>query len=356
MMAEANPTINDVARLAGVSKKTVSRVINRSPLLSDRMRQRVETVIRDLGFIPNPQARGLALRRNFLIGLIHDNPNAQMVLGVEQGILEAIRDTEFALVVRPVDRGSPVMLDDLRQFLERHRLFGVMLLPPISENDALADLCRSLGCRYVRMGSAMLDDADHSVASNDAEAVAEATRYLIEQGHHRIGLVTGPHGFRSAQERRRGFETALAEAGIKLPRGLVASGDYRFESGVEAGNRLLDQVPMPTAIFSCNDEMAAGVLHAARQRNLAVPQDLSVIGFDDTVIAGHVWPPLTTVRWPIASMARSAALKLLAGTLADDEGTKEPSLFLSKLIRRASVGRPPAPAPGVAAPFHREEA
>ncbi|QNA82786.1 LacI family transcriptional regulator [Sphingomonas sp. So64.6b] len=340
MKAGGNPTINDVARLAGVSKKTVSRVINRSPLLTDETRLRVEAVIGELGYIPNPQARGLALRRNFLIGLIHDNPNSQMVLGVQQGILEAIRETEFALVVRPVDRGSGAMLDDVRHFLERQRLFGVLLLPPISENDELAKLCESLGCRYVRMGSAKLDDDHHSVASNDAEAVTEATRYLIEQGHRRIGLVTGPHGFRSAFERRSGFEKALAEAGIKLPRGLVATGDYRFESGVEAGNRLLDQVPIPTAIFASNDEMAAGVLHAARQRNLAVPQDLSVIGFDDTEIAGHVWPPLTTVRWPIQSMARSAALKLLAGTLDDDNGIEEPSLFLSKLIRRASVARP----------------
>lgn len=343
MTVRSKPTINDVARLAGVSKKTVSRVINRSPLLNQATRVRVEGVIAELGYIPNPQARGLALGRNSLIGLIHDNPNSQMVLGVQQGILEAIRDTEFALVVRPVDRGSPAMLDDVRHFLESQRLYGVMLLPPISENDALAALCQSLGCRYVRMGSAVLDSAEHSVASNDAEAVTEATRYLIEQGHRRIGLVTGPHGFRSAAERQRGFETALSDAGIVLPRSLIATGDYRFESGVAAGNRLLDQVPVPTAIFASNDEMAAGVLHAARQRALNVPQDLSIIGFDDTAIAAHVWPPLTTVRWPIQSMGRSAAIKLLDGMVADT-AVEEPSLFLSKLIRRASVA-PPQPAP-----------
>src|SRR6185312_13836595 len=102
MQSGGNPTINDVARLAGVSKKTVSRVINRSPLLSDQTRQRVESVIQELGFIPNPQARGLALRRNFLIGLIHDNPNSQMVLGVQQGILEALQGSDFAMVVQPV--------------------------------------------------------------------------------------------------------------------------------------------------------------------------------------------------------------------------------------------------------------
>lgn len=135
MKKSSQPTINDVARLAGVSKKTVSRVINRSPLLNDDTRDRVQAVIKDLGYIPNPQARALALRRNFLIGLVHDNPNAQTVLNVQQGILEALRDTEFELVVRPVDRGLPDMLNDLRHFLERQRLFGVLLMPPISENE-----------------------------------------------------------------------------------------------------------------------------------------------------------------------------------------------------------------------------
>jgi LacI family transcriptional regulator len=138
----AKPTINDVARLAGVSKKTVSRVINRSPLLNDETRSRVEAVIREVGYVPNPQARALALRRNFLIGLVHDNPSAQTVLNVQQGILGALRDTEFEMVVRPVDRGSSTMLTDIRDFVSRQRPFGVILLPPISENDQLAELCK----------------------------------------------------------------------------------------------------------------------------------------------------------------------------------------------------------------------
>ena len=134
------PTINDVARVAGVSKKTVSRVINRSPLLKQATREKVEKVIAELGYTPNPQARALALRRNFLLGLLHDNPNAQTVLNFQEGVLDAIRDTEFALVVRPVDRHSPAMLDDIRNFLEQQRLYGVLILPPISENDELAAL------------------------------------------------------------------------------------------------------------------------------------------------------------------------------------------------------------------------
>ncbi|MBW8842491.1 MAG: LacI family DNA-binding transcriptional regulator [Sphingomonadales bacterium] len=342
MEKTGQPTINDVARIAGVSKKTVSRVINRSPLLNDDTRKKVEDVIGKLGYVPNPQARALALRRNFLVGLVHDNPNAQTVMNVQQGMLEAIHDSEFEMVVRPVDRGSATMLEDLRLFLERQRLFGVLLMPPISENDAVAKLCSDLGCRYVRMGSAELDAPEHMVASNDREAVREATQYLIAQGHRRIGLVAGPHGFRSARERRLGFEEAMRDAGISLPRSMIAEGNYTFESGLIAAERLLDVVPRPTAIFSSNDEMAAGVIHAACQRGLIVPRDLSVIGFDDTPIAAHMWPPLTTVRWPIASMARSAALKLITGIADndDDAAVQEASMFLSTLIRRGSVSPP----------------
>jgi len=341
MAKTGQPTINDVARIAGVSKKTVSRVINRAPSLTEDMRTRVESVIGEIGYIPNPQARALALRRNFLIGLVHDNPNAQTVMNVQQGMLEAIHDTEFEMVVRPVDRGSPTMLEDLRHFFERQRLFGVLLMSPVSQNPAVTALCDDIGCQYMRVGSAPIDSPDHIVTSNDREAVREATAYLISLGHRRIGLVSGPRGFRSASERQLGFEDALSAAGIALPKSMIAEGNYLFESGLIAADRLLDQVPRPTAIFSSNDEMAAGVIHAACQRGLDVPRDLSVIGFDDTPIAAHMWPPLTTVRRPIVSMARSATFKLITGdTGQSDAGVQEPSLYPSTLIRRASTAPP----------------
>ena len=336
-MRRAQPTINDVARLAGVSKKTVSRIINRSPLVNSETRSRVEKVIGDLGYVPNPQARALALRRNFLVGLIHDNPNAQMVLNVQQGILEALQGTDFEMVVRPVDRTSSAMLDDVRLFLERQRLFGVVILPPISDNDGLARVCDEVGCRYVRMGSAQLDDPLHMVASNDRDAVKEATDHLIQHGHRLIGLVEGPDGFRSAHERRLGFEDALEAAGLTLPRSLIARGNYTFETGVTAANRLLDLSPRPTAIFASNDEMAAGVVFAARDRGISVPEGLSVIGFDDTPIAAHIWPPLTTVRWPIVSMARAAARKLVGDIVGGPAAAEQPSELPSTLVKRASV-------------------
>ncbi|PKP95372.1 MAG: LacI family transcriptional regulator [Alphaproteobacteria bacterium HGW-Alphaproteobacteria-14] len=330
------PTINDVARLAGVSKKTVSRVINRSALLNEDTRIKVEAVIADLGYVPNPQARALALRRNFLLGLLHDNPNAQTVLNFQEGVLDAIRETEFALVVRPVDRHSPRMIDDIRRFLELQRLYGVLILPPISENDALAELCHEMGCGYVRMGSAMLDDAEHIVASNDREVVSQAVDYLVELGHRRIALIEGPEGFRSAFERREGFLAAMQAHGLTLPPEMRVQGNYRFDSGIAAASRLLDIADRPTAIFASNDEMAAGAFHAARQRELKVPDDLSIIGFDDSPIAAHIWPPMTTVGWPVREMGRAAALKLMAPT---DEAAQQ-YRFPATLVKRQSVGPP----------------
>jgi LacI family transcriptional regulator len=333
---EGKPTINDVARVSGVSKKTVSRVINRSPLLNQTTREKVEKVIAELGYVPNPQARALALRRNFLIGLIHDNPNAQTVLNVQEGILSAIRETEFALVVRPVNRRSPTMLDDVRAFLEQQRLYGVLIMPPVSENDALARLCEDLGVGYVRMGSAPLDSREHLVESNDRDAVRHAMEYLIALGHRRIGFVAGPEGFRSAAERALGYRDAAQQAGLSLDPALHAAGNYTFETGKLAGEKLLDAPDRPTAVYCSNDEMAAGVLHAAMERGLSVPEDLSIVGFDDSPIAAHIWPPLTTVRWPMTAMARTAALKLID----PDEAARQPAQFPSSFIERRSAAPP----------------
>jgi LacI family transcriptional regulator len=333
---DAKPTINDVARIAGVSKKTVSRVINRSPLLNQATREKVEAVIAELGYVPNPQARALALRRNFVLGMIYDNPNAQMVLNFQEGVLDAIRDSEFALVIHPVDRHSPTLFDAIRQFIEQQRLYGVMILPPLSENDDFAALFDELGCNYVRMGSAELDDPAHLVQSNDRQAVREAVEFLIDQGHQRIGLIEGPDGFRSALERRKGWCDALAARGLPHGPDLIAQGSYTFETGRAAGECLLDSAQPPSAIFASNDVMAAGVVHVARERGMDVPGDLSVVGFDDTAIAATIWPPLTTVRWPIRTMARSAALKLIHPEAA----AQEQSQFPTEFVPRASAGPP----------------
>ncbi len=301
------------------------------------MREKVQAAIAELGFVPNPQARALALRRNFLIVLFHDNPNAQTVLNFQNGVLQAIKNTDFALVVRPVERTSEGILEDVQDFLERQRPWGAMLLPPISERDDLAKLLRDNGVRYVRIGSAILDTPEHCVASNDQQVVEFAVKQLIARGHRDIGFVRGPEGFRSAEEREAGFLSAIRDAKLALSPERRAGGNYRFESGVMAGQQLLDRPDRPTAIFASNDEMAAGVMHTARALGINLPDELSIIGFDDSPTASHLWPPLTTVRWPIYAMGQLAAQKLLPEFLPNVDGKKLPVTLESTLIERASV-------------------
>jgi LacI family transcriptional regulator len=336
---KAQPTINDVAARAGVSKKTVSRVINGSPFIADKTRQRIEVAIEELGFVPNPQARALALRRNFLIALLHDNPNAQTVLNFQNGVLSAIRNSDFALVVRPVERDSDQIMADIQTFLERQRPWGAMLLPPISERDDIAELCERLGVRYVRVGSAILDVPQRCVASNDQQVVEQAVKQLIAMGHRKIGFVRGPRGFRSAHEREAGFLAALDAAKIDLPKKYRAEGNYRYDAGIAAGEKLLNQKDRPTAIFCSNDEMAAGVLNVAHKLQIEIPASLSIVGFDDSPTALHMWPPLSTVRWPIYDMGVLAARKLLPEFL-DVDGSTLPTTLESSFIARDSTAKP----------------
>ncbi|TRD12107.1 LacI family DNA-binding transcriptional regulator [Erythrobacter insulae] len=336
---QSTPTINDVAAMAGVSKKTVSRFINNSPLMSAATREKVSDAIDKLGYVPNPQARALALRRNFMIALLHDNPNGQTVLNFQKGVLSAIRDTDLALAVRPVDRTSDDLLDDIETFLTKQRPLGVLILPPISERDEIVDLCKRLDVAYIRVGSTVLDEHSRCVASNDRAIVQEMVAALIKQGHSRIGFVRGPDGFRSPLERENGFLDALGEAGLQPDPGLMVKGNYRFQSGLTAGFELLKRTDRPSAIFASNDEMASGILHAAHALGIAVPDELAIVGFDDTATASHVWPPLTTVHWPIEEMGRLAAMKLVPEFLGEGVAKLdlEQVIVPSHIVERASA-------------------
>jgi LacI family transcriptional regulator len=335
--AKRRPTINDIARLASVSKKTVSRVINQSPFVKEETRRRIHEIMEEMGYAPDPQARGLAFRRSFLVGLIYDNPNAQFVVNAQQGVLDGMRGSGFEVVVHPCNRQAKTFLTDVASFVDRQKLYGVVLLPPVSENDRLVSLLKERGCRHVRIASAVIDAANHLVVSNDRLATAEAAAHLAELGHGRIGLIAGPPGYRSRTERREGFVQGLRAHGLDLPPDLIVDGAYTYESGVAAAEKLLRLKPRPTAIFASNDEMAAGVYQAARQLNLAIPRDLSIVGFDDTPVSSRLWPPLTTVRWPILDMGRAAAKKLLS-----EEGEAGAQPFLAHLIVRESTAPPGA--------------
>ena len=335
-------TINDIARLAEVSKKTVSRVINNSPFVKEETRKRVEAVIAEHGFTPDPQARGLAFRRSFLVGMIYDNPSPNYVVNMQQGVLDAVRGAGLELVVHPCNRANDSFLTDVRNFIVRQKLFGVVMPPSVSEDDRVVAILKEADCPYVRIASVSLDDPACMVVTHDSRGAARAARHLAELGHRRIAFISGPDTFRSSHERGRGFAEGLAEHGLTLDPAYIRRAAYTFESGVEAATELLALPQRPTAIFAGNDEMAIGVMKAARDAGLDVPRDLSIVGFDDLPMASRVWPNLTTVRLPIRDMGRMAAEKLTAGLRGLDPATLvQPEVDPSLVVRDSTA------APGV---------
>ncbi len=330
----AKVTINDVARLANVSKKTVSRVINRSPLVHEETRKVVEAVIEAHGYSPDPQARALAFRRSFLVGMVYDNPSPQYVVNMQRGILDGIEGTNYQLALRPCDRADPDTREIIRAFVVQHKPHGVILTPSVSEDDALAEMLRSLNCNYVRIASVELDEPQRMVRTHDAEGAEQAADHIASLGHKVIAHIHGPKTFRSAHERLTGFKRGLKAHGLTLDKKMTVEGAYTFDSGLEAAEKLLRMERRPTAIFAGNDEMAVAAYQAARQNSLRVPEDVSIVGFDDTPMASRVWPPMTTVRLPIREMGKAAA-----SLLVDDRGGRGGDIqreFRPQLVIRQS--------------------
>jgi LacI family transcriptional regulator len=311
------PTINDVARVAGVSKKTVSRVINHSPLLSVTTRERVEGVIEQLGFVPDPQARALALRRNFLVALVHDASMRPLVGEVAMALDEALRGSGYALILHALDSEPETAL---RSLLQAHRPSSIVLLAPTADSADLASLCASfeVGCLPLQPES-------------DRAAMARLVHWLVANGHRRIGLVAGPDESSVLRERELGYLDALADHGLDRGAALVVQGDGSFESGVAAGHLLLAVSPRPTVVAAVTDEMAAGVIHAAHDLGIDIPEVLAVTGFDDAPLAARLSPPLTTVRTPWTTLAAAAAARIL--------GRPDSSAPEAELIVRGSVNR-----------------
>jgi LacI family transcriptional regulator len=333
-------TIMDIARLAGVSKKTVSRAINRSGLVKEETRDRIMKVVNEHGFTPDPQARALALRRSHLVALISDQPNPQYRVDIETGILEGLAPSHYQLVVRPCDRASPTLYDDICEIIQQEKFFGVILTPSISEDDELIGRLRQIECPYVRIAAVSLDSPENMIETHDYVGAAEAARHIADLGHSRIAHIRGPDTFLSAKERLRGFRVGLAEHGLAIEEQFLLRGGYTFETGMSCGEQLLSLPNPPTAIFAGNDEMAVGVYQAVRKAGLRVPDDLSIVGFDDSSIATRIWPTLTTVRLPIRYMGRTAVQLLVSN---HDPAAMEPPVVTSvmpSLIIRDSTAAP----------------
>lgn len=333
-------TISDIARLAGVSVRTVSRVLNKSPLVNDETRERVNGVIAQMDYAPDPQARALALRRSFLVGFIFDNPNPQYVLHMLHGLLDGVRGTGFEIVVHPREGGGPDVVGEVREFVQRLKLAGVVLPPRMAENEALAAMLAEIGCPYVRVASAVLDADARMIVTRERAASVAVARHLTGLGHTRLAHIAGPPNFRSSAERLAGFAAGLAGAGVSLDPACVLAGEYDFNSGVDCATRLLQREPRPTAIYAANDEMAAGAVQAAANLALRIPEDVSIVGYDDFDIASRLRPPLTSVRNPVRDVGRIAASRLVAQALGRPGPLEEPPE--PALVVRASTA-PPQP-------------
>lgn len=330
-------TIEDVASLAGVSIKTVSRVVNRGPNVRPDTRQRVEKAIRELQYTPNTSARSLAGNRSFLIGLLYVNPAASYIINILTGAVDACRAGGFELLLHPCNYTDADLPRQISELARNTRLDGLILTPPLSDMDELIAELDTAGIPLARIAPGGHDDAGRSVCTNDEEVCAELTRYIISLGHQDIGFIVGHPDQLAVQKRYSGFRRALREAGLRLQKSLLCHGDNSFESGVECARRLLKRKPRPTAIIASTDDMAAGLVSVAHELGIRIPDELSVTGFDDVPLAHKVWPPLTTIRQPMQAMGERATALLLA-RLRDDDSAGEDANIPSEIVIRESTG------------------
>ncbi|MEJ2604854.1 MAG: LacI family DNA-binding transcriptional regulator [Gammaproteobacteria bacterium] len=336
-------TIEDVASRAGVSIKTVSRVVNHEPNVRPGTRERVEQAIRDLRYRPNTSARSLAGKRSFLIGLLYVKPAASYIINILTGAVDACRAGGFELLLHPCRYTDTDLPRQISELAGNTRLDGLILTPPLSDMEALvAELDRS-GVAVARIAPGAHGDPARSVRTNDEEICAELTRYVASLGHRDIGFIVGHPDQLAVQQRYTGFLRGLEQAGLSMRKSFVCHGDNSFESGVECGRRLLQRKRRPTAILASTDDMAAGVIRTAHELGIRIPAELSVTGFDDVPLAHKVWPALTTIRQPMQAMGEQATallLERLRNGRNDREGG-EPALIPSELVIRDSTGPVP---------------
>ena len=326
-------TIIDVARLAGVSPMTVSRVINAKSGVREETRAAVQDAIRELAYTPNLAARKLVTAREARIGVIYSNPSAAFMSNFLTGVFEEASQQGAQLSLLKAENGHlPERASILR--LIDSGVTGVVLAPPLGEAVPLRTMLQALDIPVVIVGAAVTT-GELCVRIDDRAAAYDMTRRLLDLGHRRLGFIAGNPDQTASAKRLAGFREAAGEiAGVEIQ---VAQGNFSYASGLTAGERLLDTERPPTAIFASNDDMAAAVVSVAHRRRLDVPRDLTVVGFDDTTAAVTLWPPLTTVRQPLRDMAATAIDLLLHGTTGGRD-----HVLPHMLIERESTEAPPA--------------
>ncbi|MCC7445989.1 MAG: LacI family DNA-binding transcriptional regulator [Anaerolineae bacterium] len=332
-------TIKDVAREAGVSYSTVSRVLNNQPHIHPDKRQRVLDAAARLGYVVNLQARGLVGGRTQTIGLLLHELSAPYMGLVVQGIDEELAAAAYELILQTTHRHrhKETLLVNT---VSRGMIDGLLLLLPL-ELESYLDVLRDRQFPYVVIDHQGFDDFSPTVSADNVQGAYTATKYLIELGHRRIGFVAGRFDTSSGTDRLAAYKAALTDAGLPFDPDLVQPGAYEQHGGYLAANALLDLPQPPTALFCANDASAFGAYEAIRNRGLRIPQELSVIGFDDIPQAALVHPPLTTIQQPLVEIGRRAA-RLLLHYIAQPDYPVEHIVMPTRLIVRESCQSPAA--------------
>ena len=299
-------TIQQVADLAEVSPKTVSRVINEEQSVHEDTRARVLKAIETLNYRPNLNARGLASNRSFLIGLFCEKPG-DYLSEFQAGAVNRCRESSFHLLVEPWDTDSREIGRQVEVLLGQLRLEGVILMPPLGDHPVILAKLKDAAIPIVRVAPKRDLNATPSVGIDDYAAARQVTGHLLGLGHRRIGFILGRPEHGATEQRYLGFIDEMRARSVPVDFDLVQTGNFEFADGLVCAERMLRAAQPPTAIFASNDDMAAAVVSIARKFGLELPRQLSVTGFDDAPVASMIWPELTTVRQPVAAMARLAA-------------------------------------------------
>jgi DNA-binding LacI/PurR family transcriptional regulator len=333
------PTLEEVAALAGVSRATVSRVVNGSPRVSPAARDKVERAVAELGYVPNRAARSLVTKRADSVALVVSESETRFFSDpwfavVARSVAVALSDTDMQLVLVVAQSDEQAaQRARLERFLLAGRVDGVVLVS-LHGRDPLPRQLVAAGVPTVLVGRPVDDIEVAYVDADNAGGATAAVRHLLERGRTRIATVAGPQDMSAGRDRLAGYQSALRAAGLPVRPSLVAAADFSEEGGAEAMRALLAREPDLDAVFAASDLMATGALRALRAAGRLVPDDVAVVGFDDLPASQHTDPPLTTVRQALEDMGREA-IRLLLATIAAQ--SPDPVVVLpTELVVRAS--------------------
>lgn len=333
-------TIRDVARVAGFSIKTVSRVINEEPFVTEETRAKVQTAIRAVGYAPNISARRLAQNKSYMICILmypgFYQPGSEMLAR----IMDIGYEENYDILIQPYFPTHARSKKKLVSLIYEHRIDGFVTTPPLDADDFVADMLSTYKVPQVQVTpyAATLDIP--CITGDDLQGGFRITEYLIGLGHRRIAFLTGPRNMRSSLDRLTGYQSALAAHEIAQDETLVRSSEWTFDGGYTLTRQLLELPEPPTAIFAGSDEAAFGAIYAAQELEIKIPEELSICGYDDIGFSKHIWPGLTTVHQPseeILEKATRMMIDILKGKPLDNQ-------FLqlgSDLVVRGSTGRCP---------------